>query len=92
MKNIFALLLIISCSTGPVLSEQEKKVRILRSDDASTSCKEMERLQVQTWAASTTQGREDEMKRKAHAIGADTIVLARLNHSNFIEGIAYKCN
>lgn len=91
MKIFFVMLFMVSCSSAP-LSENEKSVRILRNGDAPASCAEKETLQVQTFVAATNQGREDELKRKAYAIGADTVVLSRLNHNNFIEGVAFKCN
>lgn len=90
--KVFLMFLILNLSAcASKLTPEQASIRILRKSDAPAECVEIQKVESGKWSRNE-QGREDDLKRAAFNIGADTVTLDRFDQfTNASYGTAYKC-
>ena len=89
--SLVLILLFSSCATTP-LSEEEKKVRVLRNSDAPLKCQERGRVLAHNLVSFTEEGIEQYLKREAHKIGGNLVQIIRRDIFNGdIHAMAFSC-
>lgn len=87
---LVVLLFLSACASVPLTSE-EQAVRLLRKSDAPAECKEIGKITLSNWSAMTEENRDESLRRKGYAIGANLVTVDRIDDKNMTYSTAHSC-
>lgn len=89
MKYCLLIIMMSGC-TKVLLTKDEMAVRLTRAEPP-LHCKSLGKVHSPGMGAWSEQGREDNLRRVAHKLGADVVSITNVDENNTIFGQAFKC-